>query len=157
MRLCRVSGGGYVVISRLVNPAAAFIGSWSEFLSIAWSFGIIGVAVFEGVYFIFGPIVGVTAAGVNDVYLFGGGVLLVVLFTAIGALGVRMAGYLLQVMFWIPAALTLYVLYLLATSVANPTALSAGIAALGQANGITGLTADMYVKGALAQEWTRLM
>ncbi len=145
------SGGGYVVISRLVSPVAAFIGSWFEFLSIAWSFGIIGVAVFEGIYFIFGPIVGITAAGVNDVYLFGGGLLLVILFTAIGALGVRMAGYLLQVMFWIPAALTLYVLYLLGTSVANPTALQAGITALGQANGIAGVTADTYVKGALAQ------
>jgi amino acid transporter len=145
------SGGGYVVISRLVSPIWAFVGSWFEFLSIAWSFGIIAVAVFEGIYFIFGPIVGVTAAGVNDVYLFGGGVLLVILFTAIGSLGVRMAGYLLQVMFWIPAILTLYVLYLLASSMANPTALQAGIASLGQANGIAGITADTYVKGALAQ------
>lgn len=145
------SGGGYVVISRLIHPLAGFVASWFEFLSISWSFGIIGVAVFEGIYFIFGPIVGITAAGVNDVYLFGGGLLLVILFTAIGALGVRMAGYLLQVMFWIPAALTIYVLYLLGTSVANPTALQAGITALGQANGIAGVTADTYVKGALAQ------
>ena len=125
------SGGGYVVISRLVSPIWAFVGSWFEFLSIAWSFGIIAVAVFEGIYFIFGPIVGITAAGVNDVYLFGGGVLLVVLFTAIGSLGVRMAGYLLQVMFWIPAILTVYVLFLLATSLSNPTALQAGITSLG--------------------------
>ncbi|MGD0176494.1 MAG: APC family permease [Candidatus Bathyarchaeia archaeon] len=145
------SGGGYVVISRLVSPIWAFVGSWFEFLSIAWSFGIIAVAVFEGIYFIFGPIVGITAAGVNDVYLFGGGVLLVILFTAIGSLGVRMAGYLLQVMFWIPAILTIYVLFLLASSLTNPSALQAGIAALGQANGITGVTADTYVKGALAQ------
>jgi APA family basic amino acid/polyamine antiporter len=145
------SGGGYVVISRLVSPVWAFVGSWFEFLSISWSFGIIAVAVFEGIYFIFGPIVGITAAGVNDVYLFGGGLLLVILFTAIGSLGVRMAGYLLQVMFWIPAILTLYVLYLLASSLANPTALQAGIASLGQANGIAGVTADTYVKGALAQ------
>ena len=108
------SGGGYVVISRLVSPLWAFIGSWFEFLSISWSFGIIAVAVFEGIYFIFGPIVGVTAAGVNDVFLFGGGLALVVLFTVIGSLGVRMAGYLLQVMFWIPALLTVYVIYLLA-------------------------------------------
>ncbi len=145
------SGGGYVVISRLVSPIWAFVGSWFEFLSIAWSFGIIAVAVFEGIYFIFGPIVGITAAGVNDVYLFGGGVLLVILFTAIGSLGVRMAGYLLQVMFWIPAMLTVYVLFLLASSLTNPSALQAGIAALGQANGIAGVTADTYVKGALAQ------
>ena len=145
------SGGGYVVISRLVSPLWAFVGSWFEFLSIAWSFGIIAVAVFEGVYFIFGPIVGVTAAGVNDVFLFGAGLLLVILFTAIGSLGVRMAGYLLQVMFWIPAILTFYVLYLLGTSMANPAALQAGLATFGQAQGVTGLTADMYVQGALAQ------
>ena len=145
------SGGGYVVISRLVSPIWAFVGSWFEFLSIAWSFGIIAVAVFEGIYFIFGPIVGITAAGVNDVYLFGGGVLLVVLFTAIGSLGVRMAGYLLQVMFWIPAILTVYVLFLLASSLSNPSALQAGITSLAAANGITGVTADTYVKGALAQ------
>jgi amino acid transporter len=145
------SGGGYVVISRLVSPLWAFVGSWFEFLSISWSFGIIAVAVFEGIYFIFGPIVGVTAAGVNDVFLFGGGLLLVIIFTAIGSLGVRMAGYLLQVMFWIPALLTVYVLYLLGTAMANPSALQAGIAAFGQSQGVSGLTADMYVQGALKQ------
>ena len=150
------SGGGYVVISRLVSPFWAFVGSWFEFLSISWSFGIIAVAVFEGIYFIFGPIVGVTAAGVNDVFLFGGGLILVALFTIVGCLGVRMAGYLLQVMFWIPAILTFYVLYLLATSVANPSALAAGIAAFGQSQGVSGLTADMYVKGALAQDMDAL-
>ena len=145
------SGGGYVVISRLVSPIWAFVGSWFEFLSIAWSFGIIAVAVFEGIFFIFGPIVGVTGAGVNDVYLFGGGLLLTILFTAIGSLGVRMAGYLLQVMFWIPAILTFYVLYLLAASLSNPAALAAGLASFGQSQGVSALTADMYVKGALAQ------
>jgi basic amino acid/polyamine antiporter, APA family len=145
------SGGGYVVISRLVSPLWSFVGSWFEFLSIAWSFGIIAVAVFEGIFFIFGPIVGVTSAGVNDVALFGGGVLLVILFTAIGALGVRMAGYLLQVMFWIPAILTVYVVYLLAVSVANPAALAAGLVGFGQSQGVTGLTASMYVQGAIKQ------
>jgi amino acid transporter len=143
------SGGGYVVISRLVSPFWAFVGSWFEFLSIAWSFGIIAVAVFEGVYFIFGPIVGITAGGVNDVILFGAGLLLVILFTAVGCLGVRMAGYLLQVMWWIPAVITIYLLYLLFTAVSNPTALAAGIAAFGKAQGIANLTPDMYVKGAI--------
>lgn len=125
------SGGGYVVISRLISPAAAFVGSWFEFLSISWSFGIIAVAVFEGVYYVFGPIVGISSVGVNDVVLFGAGLLLLVIFTAIGALGVRMAGYLLQVMFWIPAILTFYVLYLLGSSLANPAALQAGLATFG--------------------------
>lgn len=107
------------------------MGSWFEFLSISWSFGIIAVAVFEGVYYIFGPIVGISSVGVSDVVLFGAGLALLILFTAVGALGVRMAGYLLQVMFWIPAILTFYVLYLLGSSVANPAALQAGLASFG--------------------------
>jgi len=127
------SGGGYVAISRLVSPGWAFVGSWFEFLSIAWSFGIITVAVFEGIWYIFGPIVGISAVGVSDVVLFGAGVALLILFTAIGSLGVRMAGYLLQAMFWIPAILTVYVLYLLGSSVANPAALVAGMATMGGA------------------------
>jgi basic amino acid/polyamine antiporter, APA family len=127
------SGGGYVAISRLVSPGWAFVGSWFEFLSISWSFGIITVAVFEGVWYIFGPIVGISSVGVSDVVLFGAGVGLLILFTAIGALGVRMAGYLLQAMFWIPAILTVYVIYLLASSVSNPAALAAGIASMGGA------------------------
>jgi len=145
------SGGGYVVISRLINPLAAFVASWWEFLTISWSFGIIAVAVFEGIFFIFGPIVGITGAGVTDIALFGGGLLLVALFTAIGSLGVRLAGYLLQTMFWIPAILTLYILYLLGTSLSNPTALGAGITALGTAQGFNGVTASTYVTTALSQ------
>ena len=145
------SGGGYVVISRLVSPFAAFVSSWWEFLTICWSFGIIAVAVFEGIFFIFGPIVGITGAGVTDVALFGGGLVLVILFTAIGALGVRLAGTLLQVMFWIPAALTIYILYLLGTALANPTALNAGITQLATAQGFSGVTAQTYVTTALSQ------
>jgi len=145
------SGGGYVAISRLLSPFWAYFASWFEFLSISWSFGIIAVAVFEAVYFIFGPIVGVTAAGVNDVALFAGGLVLVLLFTAVACFGVRMTGLLLSVIFWIPAILTVYVLYLLVMSYASPGALSSGISMLAQAQGIAGVTADTYVKGALAQ------
>jgi len=145
------SGGGYVVISRLISPFAAFVASSWELLTISWSFGIISVAVFEGIFFIFGPIVGITGAGVTDVALFGGGLCLVILFTAIGALGVRLAGYLLQVMFWIPAVLTLYILYLLASALANPAALNSGITALAVSQGFSGVTAQSYVTAALAQ------
>jgi len=145
------SGGGYVVISRLIGPFWAFVSSWWEFLTICWSFGIIAVAIFEGIFFIFGPIVGITSAGVTDVALFGGGLVLVVLFTAVGAFGVRLAGTLLQVMFWIPAALTIYILYLLGTALANPAALNAGITALATAQGFSGVTASSYVTAALSQ------
>jgi len=145
------SGGGYVVISRLIGPFWAFVSSTWEFLTISWSFGIIAVAVFEAIFFIFGPIVGVTGAGVTDVALFGGGLVLVILFTAVGALGVRLAGYLLQVMFWIPAVLTLYILYLLASALTNPTALSTGVTMLATAQGFSGVTPSSYVTAALNQ------
>ena len=145
------SGGGYVVISRLVSPFWAWISSWFEFLSISWSFGLIAVAVFEGIFFIFGPIVGISAAGASEGLLFFGGLAIVILFTAIGSLGVRMAGYMLQVMFWIPAVLTIYIVYLLATSLSNPAALNAGITALASSQGIQGVTASTYVTGALNQ------
>jgi amino acid transporter len=145
------SGGGYVVISRMINPFVAFVASWWEFLTISWSFGIIAVAVFEGIFFIFGPLVGISAAGVSDVGLFLGGLCLVILFTAIGSLGVRLAGYLLQTMFWIPAILTIYILYLLGSGLANPAALTSGITTLAAAQGFPGVTPQMYVTAALNQ------
>jgi len=137
------SGGGYVVISRVVGPFWGYVGSWAEFLSIAWSFGIIAVAVFEAIG-IFGAVAGVAPA-FTDVTLFLGGLVLVIFFTAIACLGVRMAGYLLQVMFWVPAVLTLYIYYLLGSAAANPSLVAGGLQA------ITGHSASEYVQAALKQ------
>jgi len=144
------SGGGYVVVSRCISPFAAFVGSWFEFLSLSWSMGIICVAVYEGIFSIFGPIV-LPITGVGDVALFFGGLLLLIIFIGIASLGVRMAGMFLQVIFWVPMILTIYIVYLLATSLANPTALMAGITGLAQFKGIAGVTVNTYVQGALAQ------
>jgi amino acid transporter len=121
------SGGGYVVISRVIGPTWGFLGAWLEFLSIAWSFGIIAVAVFEGLYFIMGPIAfGLSfGSGVNDVFLFSVGLVLVLVFTVIGVFGMKLTGLLLQAMFWIPAVLTFYVFGLL--SQANSTTIPQGI------------------------------
>src|SRR5689334_4218478 len=121
------SGGGYVVISRIIGPVWGFLGAWLEFLSIAWSFGIIAVAVFEGLFFIMGPIAfgpfPLTAnsfgSNVNDATLFAAGLILVLVFTIIGVFGVKLTGLLLQGMFWIPAVLTFYIFGLL--SQANST------------------------------------
>ncbi|HEY4657116.1 MAG TPA: amino acid permease, partial [Candidatus Bathyarchaeia archaeon] len=127
------SGGGYVVISRIVGPFWGFTGAWLEFLSIAWSFGIIAVAVFEGIYLIMGPIafgIGFTIpVGIpRDVFLFAVGLLLVIAFTIIGVFGVKLTGMLLQVMFWIPAVLTFFVFGLLGQ--ANSTTITDGLARL---------------------------
>src|SRR5208337_5458937 len=115
------SGGGYVVISRILNPFAGFVGSWMEFLSLSWAMGVACVVVFEGTFGVFGPIVNI-AYGITDSQHWIGGFILLVIFTAVAALGVRMAGMLLQILFWIPMILTFYVVYLLAQSVANPAA-----------------------------------
>ncbi len=140
------SGGGYVVISRIISPFAGFAASWAEFLSISWSFGIIAVAVFEAYWFIFGPLIGLTFPG-GDVptILALGGLGLVVLFTAIGSFGVRLTGGLLQVMFWVPAALTFYVYYLLIAGASNPSLVATGL------QSFTGHGPVEYVNAALAQ------
>ena len=145
------SGGGYVVISRTIGPVWGFLGAWLEFLSIAWSFGIIAVAVFEGIYGIMGPIafgpfpLGSNAFGSNvtDVILFSGGLVLVLVFTVIGIFGIKLTGLLLQAMFWVPAVLTFYVFGLL--SQANPTTITQGM------TNILGHSPTEYVSAAVAQ------
>ena len=140
------SGGGYVVISRILGPFTGFVASWAEFLSISWSFGIIAVAVFEAIWFIFGPLAGISApAGTTAVTLALGGLGIVVLFTIIASFGVRLTGSLLQVMFWVPAALTVYIYYLLASGAANPALVSAGL------QSFTGHPPADFVNEALAQ------
>ncbi len=145
------SGGGYVVISRIIGPVWGFLGAWLEFLSIAWSFGIIAVAVFEGLYSIMGPIafgpfpLGPNAfgSGVTDITLFSAGLVLVLVFTVIGVFGIKLTGLLLQAMFWVPAVLTFYVFGLL--SQANSTTVAQGMTS------ILGHSPNDYVNGALSQ------
>jgi len=147
------SGGGYVAISRTLSPFAAFLGSWLEFISIAMSFGFIAVFAFEIMFYVSGPGIGITAApaSYNDVGMFAGGLFLIILMTAIAALGVRITGYVLQALVWIPAVLGAYLLYLLGVAIVNPATLQNGISAWAQAHGVAGVTADTYVKAALAQ------
>src|SRR5438309_1574669 len=139
------SGGGYVVISRIIGPVWGFLAAWLEFLSIAWSFGIIAVAVFEGLYFIMGPVAfglnfGPPAGIPTDEFLFLVGLLLVVVFTVIGVFGVKLTGLLLQAMFWVPAVLTFYVFGLL--SQANNTTMLSGM------QNVLGVTPGKYVAAA---------
>ena len=125
------SGGGYIYISRLIHPFVGFVGSWIEFFSIAVSYGLIGTAVFEAVL-IYGGLGGVSpdimATISAPTFLFWGGVFFVLIFAVVAALGVAMAGRLLQVMFWIPLAITL-VLYG-ALMAASPSVMDAGLKAI---------------------------
>src|SRR3989449_4282453 len=142
------SGGGYVVISRIIGPVWGFLGSWLEFFSIAWSFGIIAVAVFEGIYQIMGPIAfGIsfgTPAGIDShVFLFIVGLVFVTAFVFSCIFGVKLAGILLQAMFWVPTILTFYVFGLL--SQATTSTVTTGM------TNILGHAPVDYVNAALAQ------
>jgi amino acid transporter len=122
------SGGGYVYISRILSPPVGFLASWTEFFSIAVSYGLIGTAVFEAIL-IYAKLARV-APGITDVLatpevLLVGGMVIVVLFAILASLGVRMAGLLLQVMFWVPAAITIVIYGMLLT--ATPQSLTSGI------------------------------
>ncbi len=140
------SGGGYVAISRIISPFWGFVGAWLEFFSIAWSFGIIAVAVFEGIYGIIGPVVfgpSFLSSYPVDYWLLAGGIILVLVFTIIGTFGVKMTGLLLQVMFWVPAVLTFYVFGLLGS--ATGSSVTTGMANIFGA----GVTPSKYVTSAL--------
>jgi amino acid transporter len=117
--------------------------------------GILAVTAFEWSFYYptVGPALGITpvVAGYNDVGFLAGGLCLIVLFAVVAALGVRISTYVLQLLVWVPAVLTLPVLFLLGLAVANPGTLQSGISIWAQWHGITGVTADTYVKAALAQ------
>jgi amino acid transporter len=140
------SGGGYVYISRILNPSLGFLASWTEFFSIAVSYGLIGTAVFEAIL-IYAKLAQVSSDIVNALatpeVLLVGGMIIVILFALLASMGVRMAGLLLQIMFWIPAAITV-VIYGMLLAV-TPQALNSGI------QSFTGQTPTAFTQLALSQ------
>jgi len=138
------SGGGYVFMSRILSPGFSFVATILEFLSIAISFGLIAVAVFEATL-IFGGLAGVdTSALATGWFMVLFGVVVVALFSIPAALGTRMTGRLLQVLFWIPAAIL--VLVYLVFLMASPTSMETGVQMITQ-----GHTAVEYTEAAIAQ------
>jgi amino acid transporter len=146
------SGGGYVVISRILGPTWGFLGAWLEFLSIALSFGLIAAVVFDGVYNSIGPTVfpgfGPPSGIPTDWVLFLGGLALIIIFTAVGVFGIKLTGLLLQGLFWIPAILTFYVFGLLASGTSSTV--SNGLANLFSGTSYAGITPDKYVAAAVS-------
>ncbi len=136
------SGGGYVYISRIIHPAAGFLGSWLEYFSIAVSWGLIGTAVFEAIL-IYAWIAGWGTAWATSEFLLIGGMIIVILFTGIAYFGASMTGKILQAMFIIPAVITLF-LYGVMLS-ATPAVMEAGVRAL------TGLSPTEFTQMALDQ------
>ena len=141
------SGGGYVFMSRIISPAFAFVATCLEFLSVAISYGLIAVATFEATL-IFGSLAGVdTSALANPYFMTIFGIVVIAIFSAIACMGTRMTGYVLHVMFWIPAGIlaVVYLVFILA----NPAAMEAGVGAIAP-----GHTAAEYTQAAIDQGLT---
>lgn len=137
------SGGGYVFMSRILSPGFAFVATCLEFLSVAVSYGLIAVATYEATL-IFGGLAGIdTSAVYNPWFMTIFGIVIIAVFSGIACLGTRMTGYLLHVIFWIPAAVLalVYLVFLLA----SPANMEAGVGL------ITGHTAVEYTQAALDQ------
>jgi APA family basic amino acid/polyamine antiporter len=138
------SGGGYIFISRIIGPFWGVVATWFQVFAVAVSYGLIAVAVMEAVM-IFGSLAGITQLGLwatpQGLFIFG--TLIVILFSGIACFGVKMTGYLLQVLFWVPAVIlvAVYAIFL----VASPAVMDAGVKAL------WGHTATEYTQAAIAQ------
>jgi len=140
------SGGGYVFISRIVSPAWAFIATWLEFFSVSVSYGLIAVAVMEAV-FLFSKPAGVDISQYLTPWIMTiVGTVIVVLFSAIAAGGVRQTGRFLHTIFWIPAAILILIYLFFLT--ASPASMEAGVVNL------YGPSASAYTQAAIDQGMT---
>lgn len=129
------SGGGYVTISRIIHPSVGYLSAWLMFLAEAFSYGLIGVAVFEGVSIFFNialaspgttPPAWLTALG-DPATIFVGGLLLVWVFAIVALLGTKLYGRLMQVLFYIPAALTVAFFAMWIAGALDPSVVVAGV------------------------------
>ena len=124
------SGGGYVTISRVIHPVVGYMSGWVMFLAEAFSYGLIGVAVFEGIGIFFNIALAPSTVGAwasDPAALFFGGVVIVWIFAILALLGTKMYGRLLEVIFYIPAAITIIFFAMWIAGALNPTALATGV------------------------------
>jgi amino acid transporter len=129
------SGGGYVTISRIIHPSVGYLSAWLMFLAEAFSYGLIGVAVFEGVSIFFNialaspgstPPGWLTAMG-DPATIFIGGLLLVWIFALIALLGTKLYGRLMQVLLYIPASLTVAFFAMWIAGALDPNVVATGV------------------------------
>jgi amino acid transporter len=128
------SGGGYVTISRVIHPVVGYMSGWVMFLAEAFSYGLIGVAVFEGIGIFFNIALATptaTPAWLSTIgepwFIFVGGLLLVWVFALVALLGTKMYGRLLQVVFYIPAAVTIAFFAMWIAGALNPSVVETGV------------------------------
>ena len=121
------SGGGYVTISRVIHPVVGYMGGWLMYLAEAFSYGLIGVAVFEAIMIFYGIAAAPATISYDPSVLFIGGVVIVWVFAILALLGTKLYGRLLQVLFYIPAAITILFFAMWIAGAMNPSVLAAGV------------------------------
>jgi APA family basic amino acid/polyamine antiporter len=145
------SGGGYVTISRVIHPVVGYISGWLMFLAEAFSYGLIGVAVFEGIGIFFNialPGAEWLSAMGDPAVIFVGGLLLVWVFAFIALLGTKLYGRLMEVLFYIPAAITVVFFAMWIAGALNPSVVVDGFTTA------TGAAPQVYVDTAIATGMT---
>jgi len=122
------SGGGYVTISRVVHPFVGYNAGWLMFLAEAFSYGLIGVAVFEAIMIFFNIALAPEAAiSFDATTLLAGGVVIIVIFTALALFGVRLYGWLIKGMFAIPAIITIAFFAMWIAGIMDPSLIAKGV------------------------------
>jgi len=121
------SGGGYVTISRVIHPVVGYISAWLMFLAEAFSYGLIGVAVFEGIMIFFNIALAPATISFGATELFIGGLVIVWIFAIIALLGTKLYGRLMEVIFYIPAAITIILFAMWAAGIMNPSLIEEGV------------------------------
>ncbi len=121
------SGGGYVTISRVIHPFVGYMAGWLMFLAEAFSYGLIGVAVFEAIMIFFNIALAPTTIAFGPLELFIGGLVIVWIFALIGLLGTKLYGRLMEVLFYIPAVITILFFAMWIAGALNPSAVASGV------------------------------
>jgi amino acid transporter len=124
------SGGGYVTISRVIHPSIGYIAGWLMFLAEAFSYGLIGVAVFEGIGIFFNIAVAPSTVGAwveDPAVLFLGGIIIIWIFAIVALLGTKLYGRLMEVIFYIPAVITIIFFAMWVAGVMNPSLVEEGV------------------------------
>jgi amino acid transporter len=122
------SGGGYVTISRILHPSIGYMSGWLMFLAEAFSYGLIGVAVFNGIGIFFGiALAPNVSVSFDSTALFFGGLLIVWIFAVLALLGTKMYGRLLEIIFYIPAAITIVFFVMWIAGALNPDLVASGV------------------------------
>ena len=133
------SGGGYVTISRVTHPILGYMGGWLMFLAEAFSYGLIGVAVFEAIMIFYNIALAPVVVAFNSTTLFVGGLVVIWVFALLALLGTKLYGRLMEVIFIIPAIITVGFFAMWISGALNPGLITKGV------QDVMGATPDKFV------------